>query len=198
MIPRIDVSRRYFPSCASSAPASVRGAGFSAHSPSRHRPTGLPPASIECGQGRRAPLMRFRLLPSAFAGRAVPPRVSPAPSHPASALFRPRHPRQEVGSPMRFLAPHVWRCCSVACVARRRRAGHSWPISFGPPYRIRAGCYRDLTGTVKVPATPMGFTLHPSQFCFRPRVTTPHRRLGPTCRFGTCHREFHRRGVHRL
>jgi hypothetical protein len=122
----------------------------------------------------------------------------PPPSHPASALFRPRHPRQEVGSPMRFLAPHVWRCCSVACVARRRRAGHSWPISFGPPYRIRAGCYRDLTGTVKVPATPMGFTLHPSQFCFRPRVTTPHRRLGPTCRFGTCHREFHRRGVHRL
>lgn len=36
-------------------------------------------------------------------------------------------------------------------------------------------CSRDLAGTVKIPATSMGFAYCPSQFCFRPRVMTPVR-----------------------
>jgi hypothetical protein len=198
MIPRIDVSRRYFPSCASSPRRPLLAALASA--PNHLHVTG-PPAYRPhrlTRTGRRAPLMRFRLRPCGVRWSRRTTRSLPAPGHPASALFLASAP-----TPRGLFAHAVFSasrlaCFSVARFARRRRAGHSWPISFGPTYRIRAGCSRDLTGTVKVPATPMGFTLHPSQFCFRPRVTTPHRRLGPTCRFGTCHREFHRRGVHRL
>jgi len=41
-------------------------------------------------------------------------------------------------------------------------------------YRTRgSGSYRDLTGTVKVPVTLVGFTYCPSQFSSRPRVRTP-------------------------
>jgi len=58
----IDVSRRYFPSCASSASSSV-AALASAPMPSRHRPAAVPPASSRTRTDRRAPLMRFRLLP---------------------------------------------------------------------------------------------------------------------------------------
>jgi len=157
MMPRIDVSRRYFPSCASSASSSV-AALASAPMPSCHRPASLPPASIKMRTGRRAPLMRLRLLPFGVRWSRRTVRSNRLRTIPLRRCSQPRHPRQEVGSPVRFLAPRVWRCCSIACVARRRRAGHSWPISFGPTYRIRAGCYRDLAGTVKVPATPMGFT----------------------------------------
>jgi hypothetical protein len=60
---------------------------------------------------------------------------------------------------MRFLAPRVSGAFPLRGFGDAVRAGHSWPISFGPTYRTRArDCYRDLTGTVKVPATPMGFT----------------------------------------
>lgn len=98
---------------------------------------------------------------------------------------------------MRFLAPRV-------SGALRFRAVET------PPVRVirgrffarhtcqtRGSCsYRDLTGTIKVPVTLVGCTYRPSQFCPRPRVTTPHRRLAPTCRFAVHRREFHRRGVH--
>ena len=82
-----DVSRRYFPSCASSASSSACGARFSARDPrsypGRHRVTGppVPPAPYRTRTDRQAPLMRFRLFPSTFAGRAVPPGfTSPGPS----------------------------------------------------------------------------------------------------------------------
>jgi hypothetical protein len=54
-------------------------------------------------------------------------------------------------------------------------------------YRTRgSGSYRDLTGTVKVPVTLVGFTYRPSQFCSRPRVTAPlSASVAPTCRFAT-------------
>jgi len=129
--------------------------------PSRHRPAVVPPASSRTRTDRRAPLLRFRLLPFGVRWSRRTALSNRLRAIPLRRYSQPRHPRQEVGSPVRFLAPRVWRCCSVACAARRRRAGHSWPISFGPTYRIRAGCYRDLAGTVKVPATPMGFTFAP-------------------------------------
>jgi hypothetical protein len=122
----------------------------------------------------------------------------PTPGHPASALFPTSAP-----TPGGRFAHAVFSASRLRCYSQLRALetpprGSFVADFFRPTYRIRAGCYRDLAGIVKIPATPMGFTQYPSQFCFRPRVTTPHRRLGPTCRFGTCHREFHRRGVHRL
>jgi hypothetical protein len=98
---------------------------------------------------------------------------------------------------MRFLAPRVSGAFQLRALETPPR-GSFVADFFRPTYRIRAGCYRDLTGTVKVPATSMGFTYCPSQFCFRPRVMTSRRRLAPTCRFATYRREFHRHGVHRV
>jgi len=139
--------------------------------PSRHRPAGLPPASRSTRTDRRAPLLRLRLLPFGVRWSRRTARSNQLRAIPLRRCSQPRHPRQEVGSPMRFLAPRVSGAIHNCVRWRRRRADHSWPISFGPTYRIRAGCYRDLAGTVKIPATPMGFTQYPSQFCFRPRVT---------------------------
>jgi hypothetical protein len=161
MIPRIDVSRRYFPSCASSPRRPLLAALASA--PNHLHVTG-PPAYRPhrlTRTGRRAPLMRFRLRPCGVRWSRRTAWSLPAPSHPASALFLASAP-----TPRGLFAHAVFSasrlaCFSVARFARRRRAGHSWPISFGPTYRIRAGCYRDLTGTVKIPATPMGFTFVP-------------------------------------
>ena len=130
MIPWIDVSRRYFPSCASSASSSV-AALASAPMPSRHRPAVIPPASSRTRTDRQAPLLRLRLLPFGVRWSRRTARSNRLRTIPLRRCSQPRHPRQEVGSPVRFLAPRVWRCFSIARFARRRRAGHSWPISFG-------------------------------------------------------------------
>jgi len=94
--------------------------------------------------------------------------------HPASAFFRPRHPRQGVSSPMRFLAPRVSGAFIFALWRRRPRGSFVAGSLLGTRTRLAgSGSYRDLTGTVKVPVTLVGFTYRPSQFCSRPRVRTP-------------------------
>lgn len=123
MIPLTDVSRRYFPSCASSASSSAGGAGFSAsRSPSRHRPRRLPPASRRTQTDRRAPLMRIRLVPFDVrqSRRTARSFACSGPSR-FGVVPRPRHPRQEIGSPMRFFAPRVYRALPFSCALYRRR-----------------------------------------------------------------------------
>jgi hypothetical protein len=72
---------------------------------------------------------------------------------------------------MRFLAPRVSDAFPLRgfgdAAARVIRGRFLSGLRTGPAPE----CYRDLAGTVKVPATSMGFTYRPSQFCFRPRVT---------------------------
>lgn len=172
-----DVSRRYFPSCASSASSSACGARFSARDPrpctGGHRVTGppAPPASCRTRTDRQAPLMRFRLFPSTFAGRAVPPRVTSS------------GPSRFGVVPTSAPTPGSRLAHAVFC-ASRLRVAFQLRVLETPPARVirgrflstdvpdpRPDCSRDLAGIVKVPATPMGFTYCPSQFCFRPRVT---------------------------
>jgi hypothetical protein len=71
---------------------------------------------------------------------------------------------------MRFLAPRVSGAFQLRfgdAAARVIRGRFLSGLRTGPA----PDCYRDLAGTVKVPATSMGFTCRPSQFCFRLRVT---------------------------
>jgi hypothetical protein len=72
---------------------------------------------------------------------------------------------------MRFLAPRV----SGAFQLRALETPPARVIRGRFLSGLRTGSapdrYRDLTGTFKAPATPMGFTYCPSQFCFRSRVT---------------------------
>jgi hypothetical protein len=95
----------------------------------------------------------------------------PTPGHPASALFPTSAP-----TPGGRFAHAVFSASRLRCYSQLRALetpprGSFVADFFRPTYRIRAGCYRDLAGIVKIPATPMGFTQYPSQFCFRPRVT---------------------------
>jgi len=82
------------------------GARFSAHafaSPARWyrlRPIGR-------GQIGRRPLMRLRLLPFGVRWSRCTARSNRLRTIPLRRCSQPRHPRQEVGSPMRFLAPRV-------------------------------------------------------------------------------------------
>jgi hypothetical protein len=138
--------------------------------------------------------MRFRFFPFGVRWSRRTARSLPAPGHPASALLRPRHPRQEVGSPMRFLAPRV----SGALFLRwRRRPRGSFAVDF---FRL---AYRARTQAV-IATSP-----EPSKSRRRPwdssvpfAVLLPpagdgiFQCLAPTCRFATRRREFHRRGVH--
>jgi len=156
MIPRIDVSRRYFPSCASSASSSV-AALASAPMPSRHRPAGA--ACVKSDADRPAGASLEVSLASLRRSLVAPYRPEqPAPDHPASALFPTSAP-----TPGGRLARAVFSASRLAllfnCVRCQTPPRGSFVADFfRPTYRIRAGCYRDLAGTVKVPATPMGFT----------------------------------------
>lgn len=178
MIPLTDVSRRYFPSCASSASSSAGGAGFSAsRSPSRYRPVDCRLRQHWTRTDRRAPLMRIRLVPfDVRQSRRTARSFACSGPFRFGVVPRPRHPRQEIGSPMRFLAPRVCRALPFSCALYRRRPRGSFVADLsGSRTRTAPDCSRNLAGTVKVPATSMGFAYCPSQFCFRPRVTTPVR-----------------------
>ena len=97
-----------------------------------------------------------------------------ASDHPASAFVQPRHPRQGVNSPMRFFCASRLRCFQFRAVETPPARVIRGRFFARHTYRTRgSGSYRDLTGTVKVPATLVGFTYRPSQFCSRPRVRTP-------------------------
>jgi hypothetical protein len=80
---------------------------------------------------RRAPLLRLRLLPCGVRWSRRTARSNQLRAIPLRRCSQPRHPRQEVGSPMRFLAPRVSGAIHNCVRWRRRRADHSWPISFG-------------------------------------------------------------------
>jgi len=164
LIPLTDVSRRYFPSYASSASSSACGARFSARDPRSYtghlRVTGPPnsPASCRTRTDRQAPLMRFRLLPFGVRRSRRTARSNRLRAIPLRRCSQPRHPRQEVGSPMRFLAPRVSGAFPLRgfgdAAARVIRGRFLSGLRTGPA----PDCSRDLAGTVKVPATPMGFT----------------------------------------
>jgi len=81
-----------------------------------------------------------------------------ASDHSASALFRPRHPRQGVSSPMRFFCLASPRCVHFRALetppAQVIRGRFLSGLRTGPT----PDCYRDLTGTVKVRVTLVGFT----------------------------------------
>jgi len=125
-------------------------------SPSCHRPAGT--ACVTLDADRSAGASHEVSLASLRRSLVAPYRLEwPTPSHPASAFFQPRHPRQEVGSPMRFLAPRVSGAFQLRfgdAAARVIRGRFLSGLRTGPA----PDCYRDLAGTVKVPATSMGFT----------------------------------------
>jgi hypothetical protein len=145
--------------------------------------------------GRQAPLLRFRLVPSAFAGRAVPPGVTcsepsrcgvaptsaPTPgSRLAHAVFSASRLRcfqlRALETPParvirgRFLSAHV--------PGPRRAVLATWP---GPSKSRRRPWDSPVPFAVLLP--PAGDDASPAF-------------VAPTCRFATCRREFHRRGVH--
>jgi hypothetical protein len=73
---------------------------------------------------------------------------------------------------MRFFRASRLRGASIFALWRCRPRGSfvaDFFLAYVPDPRL--DCYRDLTGTVKIPVTLVGFTWYPSQFCFRPRVT---------------------------
>jgi len=164
----------------------------------RLRVTGPPTFRPHHGMrtGRRAPLLRFRLrLPFgvrwsrrtawSYLLRAIPlRRCSDVGTH-ARKSARPCG-FQRLASPV-----------LCVCVGDAARAGHSRPISFGSRTGPAPGCYRDLAGTVKVPATPVGFTYVPFAVLLPSAGDDASSAfVAPTCRFATCRREFHRREVH--
>jgi len=152
-----------------------------------HRSTFRP--HIECGQVRRAPLLRFALFlcPCGVRWSRRTARSLPAPGHPASALLQPRHPRQEVGSPMRFLAPRV--SGAFICVRWRRRPRGSFAADFFRlAYRART---QAVIATSPGPsksrrrpwdsAVPFAVLLPPAgdDACSAPRTHLPFRHAPP-------------------
>jgi len=134
----------------------LRPAPMDVVAPSCHRPAGT--ACVTLDADRSAGASHEVSLASLRRSLVAPYRLeSPTPSHPASALLQPRHPRQEVGSPMRFLAPRVSGAFPLRgfgdAAARVIRGRFLSGLRTGPA----PDCFRDLAGTVKVPATPMGF-----------------------------------------
>jgi len=115
--------------------------------------------------------LRFRLLPCGVRWSRRTARSYQLRAIPLRRCSQPRHPRQEVGSPMRFLAPRVSGAIHNCVRWRRRRADHSWPISFGRRTGSAPAVIATWPGSSKSRRRPWDSLLHPSQFCFRPRVT---------------------------
>jgi hypothetical protein len=108
-----DVSRRYFPSCASSASSSVAALASAPMTRAMHgsprRVTGPPRyrlhpinADRSASASLEVPLLPFGVRRSRRTARSNRLRTIPL-----RRCSQPRHPRQEVGSPVRFLAPRV-------------------------------------------------------------------------------------------
>jgi len=143
-------------------------------SPSRHRPADYPPAS-STRTGRQAPLLRFRLsVPSAFAGRAVPPGVTC--SGPSRCGVAPT----SAPTPGSRLAHAVFSASRLRCFQLRALET--------PPARVIRGRFLSAhvpgprravlatwPGPSKSRRRPWDSLMFPSQFYFRPRVTMPRR-----------------------
>lgn len=100
------------------------------------------------------------LLPSAFAGRAVP---SEAASSGPSRFGVPgsRHPRRRSSRPCGFPAMRPVIC---SCSWDAARTGHSWLPFFQPTYRTSISS-SSRPGRVFVPRRRSWDSLHPSQCC---------------------------------
>jgi len=95
--------RRPLLAALASAPATRAHTRVTFVSPARR----IPPASCRTRTDRQAPLMRFRLLPFGVRWSRRTARSYRLRAIPLRRCSQPRHPRQEVGSPVRFLAPRV-------------------------------------------------------------------------------------------
>jgi len=150
----------------------------------RHRAGGLAARAPRADRSVRPPLVRFpRSFPSAFAGRAVPPEGNQPPGHPAPALVAAGAQADMCDSPVRFFAPRVSAALHQFIWRRRPSGSFVAAFRFGARTGLAVGLLSRPGRDSLVPATPMGFASRPSQYCSRPRVTTPLQRLAPTCRF---------------
>jgi hypothetical protein len=120
-------------------------------------------------------------VPAAFTGRAVPSPGLPTQRLSRFGVFCPAGTHRPDVRPCGFPTPRA--CTSFLSRCRRRRAGHSSPVSYlgdvpGPP----AGSH-DLGGRVVArPPTLVGFAVPFAALILPARVRVVFPRLGPTCR----------------
>ena len=165
-----DVSRRYFPTLCVVRVVLCCGARFSAHafaSPAR-RAT----ACVKSDADRSAGASHEVALTSLRRSLVAPYRPEqPAPNHPASALFPTSAPTPGGRLARAVFSASRLRCFSIACVgdaaARIIRGRFLSGLRTGPAPAVIA----TWPGPSKSRRRPWDSLLHPSQFCFRPRVT---------------------------
>jgi hypothetical protein len=150
----------------------------------------------EHGQIGQAPLVRFRLFPSAFAGRAVPSEVTSLRTIPLRRFSGPGTHAKGSARPCGFsrLASPV---LSISRCGDAARAGHSWPVlctAHVPDSRIGQLSRPDRDR--QSPGDARGVHILPFAVLLSSAGDGAFQRVAPTCRFATCRREFHRRGVH--
>jgi hypothetical protein len=130
----------------------------------------VPPASSRTRTDRRAPLMRLRLLPFGVRWSRRTARSNQLRAIPLRRCSQPRHPRQEVGSPVRILAPRVSGAFQLRASETPPRGSFVADFfrAYVPdPRRLLSRPDRDRQS----PGDAHGIHYRPSQFCFRPRVT---------------------------
>jgi len=143
-------------------------------SPSCHRPAAVPPASSNADRSASASLeVSLASLRRSLVAPYRPER--PAPDHPASALFPTSAP-----TPGGRLARAVFSASRLAllfsCMRCQTPPRGSFVADFSlayvpDPRRLLSRPGRDRQS----PGDAHGIHYRPSQFCFRPRVTTPVR-----------------------
>lgn len=189
--------RRFFVAALALAPGSallfLRERRGSPSSPAR---CGRP--ALWRGTGLRTPLMRFRFLPSAFAGRAVPPESDHASGPSRFGILQPSAPMPRrlvrpcgfyrLAFPMRSL------CLLETPSARVIRDRLTIGARTGPGLGLFS---RPGRAFFSKPGNARGIWLRSSQFCSGSRVGAFFNVSNPPAVWPFARREFHRRGVFR-